>query len=96
MTTTQDITALEIFLRNAAHMGNYITGNDLICDCSLAWLKAVDGTCVSIGYPASTICSGGPPELIGRKWDTLTMEEMINYGESKSDKIKFQKTDLND
>ncbi len=61
-------------------LGNInIRSNDLLCDCEMVWLKESDGTWITVGFADNTACIG-PTALAGRKWDTLTVQEMETLG----------------
>ncbi len=55
------------------HMDN----NPLRCDQDLCWLKQVDTTWITVKYPYSPECAG-PAALAGRKWDTLSEQDLCN------------------
>ncbi len=67
----------------------YLYENDLWCDCSLAWLKDADGSWVTVGFPDTTYCRGGPPKLYNRNWTSLTKQELLGQGEEV---VKFTAT----
>ncbi len=48
--------------------------NPLECDCLLSWLLITDW--LNVAYASNTICAG-PSDMIGRQWNSLSVEDLI-------------------
>ncbi len=55
----------------------YMHQNPLQCNQDLCWLKRLDMTWITVGWASNTECSG-PAALAGRKWDTLSEQDLCD------------------
>ncbi len=55
----------------------FMDGNPLQCGQDLCWLKRVDMTWITVGWASGAVCAG-PSALAGRKWDTLSEQDLCD------------------